>query len=243
MKLEINQLKKTYGTNQALKKIDLLIPEAQAIALIGSSGSGKSTLLRILAGLEHPSKGNVFFDDNPLVFDEKALLAHRLKLGILFQSWNLFPHLTALENIVLPLCQVRGYPKEAAETYGLELLTRFSMQQHAHKKPRQLSGGQSQRVAIIRAIATKPQLLLFDEPTSALDPLMTSEVLDLIVDQKNEGHHLIIATHHLSFAKKICDWTVFMSEGKVVESNATQAVFDTPRSAEVKLYLDKILKY
>jgi len=243
MKLEIKNLKKKFGSHRALKEIDLLIPKSQSIALIGPSGSGKSTLLRILAGLEYPSEGQILFDDTPLIFQEKALQAHRLKLGILFQSWNLFPHLTALENIVLPLIQVRGYSKDAAETYGLELLTRFAMQQNAHKKPSQLSGGQSQRVAIIRAIATKPQLLLFDEPTSALDPLMTAEVLDLIVDQKNEGHHLIIATHYLSFAKKICDWSVFMSEGKVIESNATQVLFENPRKEEVKIYLEKILKY
>ncbi|CCB87661.1 glutamate transport ATP-binding protein GluA [Parachlamydia acanthamoebae UV-7] len=243
MKLEITQLEKAYNKQKVLKNINLSIPEAQSLALLGPSGSGKSTLLRILAGLESPTCGRVNFDGVPLIFEEKQLRQHRLKLGILFQSWNLFPHLTALENISLPLYRVHGYSKEDADSQAMTLLNRFELAKHAHKKPAELSGGQCQRVAIIRAIAIQPSMLLFDEPTSALDPLMTSEVLDLIVELKKEGKQFIIVTHHISFARKICDWILFLSEGKVLDSKPTSQFFDHPASPEIQYYLEQVLKY
>lgn len=242
MKLEVKGLDKSFGTHKILSHINLKIPN-QAIALIGPSGSGKSTLLKILAGLECPDKGSVIMDNEEMVFEEKALRQHRLKVGIVFQSWNLFPHLTALNNISLPLHCVHGYSKQEAEALSFDLLKRFDMASSSNKKPSQLSGGQNQRVAIIRAIAKRPKILLFDEPTSALDPLMTSEVLDLITELKQEGSVFVIATHHLSFAQKISDWTVFLSGGKVIESNQTSLLFKNPQNAEVKFYFDQVLKY
>lgn len=243
MKLEIFALTKKFNGHAALKNIFLNVPSAQALALLGPSGSGKSTLLRVVAGLIYPTNGEIRIDDKALIFEENALREYRLKLGILFQAFNLFPHLTALENISLPLYRVHGYSEEEADAIGMDLLKRFDMQKHANKKPWQLSGGQCQRVAIIRAIAIQPHYLFFDEPTSALDPLMTAEVLDLIAELKKEGRNLIIATHHLTFAKKICDWTVFLDDGRIVESKSTPEFFQNPESSEVKSYLSQVLKY
>lgn len=243
MKLDVLALTKNFNGQSALKNINLAIPSAKAIALIGPSGSGKSTLLRMIAGLVYPTHGEIYINDEPMIFNEKALRQYRLKLGILFQAYNLFPHLTALENISLPLYRVHGYSEEQANSLGINLLERFGMQNHAKKKPWQLSGGQCQRVAIIRAIAIQPQFLIFDEPTSALDPLMTAEVLDLIAELKNEGRNLVIATHHLTFAKKVCDWIVFLDEGKLIESKKSTEFFHNPESEEAKSYLSKVLKY
>ncbi len=243
MKLEIHQLTKKFGTQRAISSLDLNLPEFHTLALIGPSGGGKSTLLRLIAGLEHPDSGWIAFDDAPIVFEETALLKHRRKLGIVFQSWNLFPHLTALENICLPLFRVHGLSREEAEARSFELLKRFELDKHAHKKPFALSGGQAQRVALIRAVAPQPKILLLDEPTSALDPLMSAEVLELVLELKVEGRHFILATHHLNFAKKIADWIVFIAEGNVLESGAPSQVFDHPRSTLAKQYMTKVLAY
>lgn len=243
MKLDIENLTKKFGTQHVLCNINLHIPETRSIAFVGPSGGGKSTLLRTIAGLEVPSYGTIKINDQPLQYDEDALRAYRKQIGIVFQSWNLFPHLTALENICLPLVHVHGYSQEKAEATGLALLGRFDMTKHADKKPSALSGGQNQRVAIIRAIAIHPRLLLFDEPTSALDPLMTSEVLDLITELKQEGTDFIIVTHHISFAEKISDWCVFLKDGKVVESASTKEFFTKAKSKDVQAYIHQVLKY
>ncbi len=242
MKLEIENLQKSFGEYRALPCLNAHIDQFQTLAFLGPSGSGKSTLLKILAGVEYPDQGKIILDGHPIIFEEPELKKHRLKLGIVFQSWNLFPHMTALENITLPLYRVHGMPKAEAETTGLELLNRFEMKEQASKKAFQLSGGQAQRVAIIRAMAIRPHLLLLDEPTSALDPLMTAEVLDMIVELKKEGTRLILVTHHFSFAKQIADWSLFFTDGAIIASGETHALLDHPPPS-IKNYIEKVSLY
>ncbi|MBA2726782.1 MAG: amino acid ABC transporter ATP-binding protein [Parachlamydiaceae bacterium] len=242
MKLEINQLIKRFGKQKAIA-IDELTLDCNTLVFLGPSGGGKSTLLRLIAGLFYPDSGTITIDNEQVIFNEKELLKHRRSIGIVFQSWNLFPHLTALENIILPLQYVHGKPKEQATEISLDLLKRFGLEKHADKKPYALSGGQSQRVALIRALAVQPKLLLLDEPTSALDPLMTSEVLDLILELKNEKRDLILVTHHLHFAKRIAERVLFISEGKVLENGTGEQVFNNPKSQQAKDYMSKVLAY
>lgn len=243
MKLEIEKLEKTIKGHQILKDLNLNIPSGKSIALIGPSGSGKSSLLKIIAGLSIPDSGSINIDDEPMIFTESRLRKHRLKMGIVFQSWNLFPHLTALENISLPLHAVHKMNAEEANERSFELLRHFNLERQASKKPFELSGGQAQRVAIIRAIAIKPKILLLDEPTSALDPLMTVEVLDFIKELKEKGSDLIVVTHHLSFAKKMSDWTVFIQDGTILEAGPTPQFFEQPKNSFIKNYLNQLMKY
>jgi polar amino acid transport system ATP-binding protein len=241
MKLEINHLTKNYGTHHAISSMNLDLPECQTLVFIGPSGGGKSTLLRLIAGLVIPDSGWIALNGSKIDFKEAALRQHRRSLGIVFQSWNLFPHLTALENIVLPLHRVQNLTQEEAEARSFELLKRFELDLHAHKKPFALSGGQVQRIALIRAVAVQPKMLMLDEPTSALDPLMTSEVLELILELKKEKRDLIFVTHHLHFAKKIADWVLFISEGKIIESGPSSVIFDSPATPQVQQYMAKVL--
>lgn len=243
MKLEVKNLSKKFGRHQVLKDINLLIDHASTLVLLGPSGGGKSTFLRILAGLQPPDEGWIAFNDKKIIFEENELREHRRSLGIVFQSFNLFPHLTTLENIMLPLYHVHGFSKEEAENRSLELLKRFELDKQAQEKPYTLSGGQSQRVALIRAIAAQPALLLLDEPTSALDPLMTAEVLDLILELKKEGNQLVLVTHHLQFAKKIADYVLFLADEKVLEQGSVDKVFNHPESPQAKHYMSKVLSY
>lgn len=237
MKLDLVELKKNFSNQYAIGPLHLSIPDCHTLVLIGPSGSGKSTLLRMIAGLQYPDSGSINIDDQPIIFTEKELIKHRRKLGVVFQSWNLFPHLTALENIVLPLYRVHDLTKEEAEKRSMELLKRFEMDKHAHKKPFALSGGQAQRIALIRAVAVQPKLLLLDEPTSALDPLMTAEVLELVLELKNEGQNLILATHHLTFAKRIAEKVMFLADGKILEFGDVNEVFNNPKSSLAKEYM------
>lgn len=243
MKLEISHLSKKFGNHIAISSLNLSLPECQTIVFVGPSGSGKSTLLRLIAGLEFPDSGWISLDGSKIIFEENSLRQYRRTLGIVFQSWNLFPHLTALENIVLPLYRVHGYSEDESKTRGMELLKRFELDRHADKKPFALSGGQAQRVALIRAVAVQPKMLMLDEPTSALDPMMTAEVLELIYELKKEGRNLFLVTHHLHFAKKIADQVLFIAEGKVLEHGSVNEVFENPRSELAKEYMAKILIY
>lgn len=243
MKLDIENLTKSFGVHHAIASLNLNVPDCQTLVLIGPSGGGKSTLLRMMAGLEYPDHGTIAFDGEPIIFEEKFLLKYRRNLGIVFQSWNLFPHLTALENIVLPLYHVQGLTLKEAEQTSYELLKRFDLEKHAHKKPYALSGGQAQRVALIRAIAGHPKMLLMDEPTSALDPLMTAEVLELIQELQHEGINLILATHHLNFATRIADQVLFVSGGEVLEQGTVDKVLNHPTSDLAKQYMKTVLSY
>ena len=216
----------------------------RSLALIGPSGGGKSTLLRIIAGLEVPDSGTVELDGVPIDFtQEKSLLEYRRHLGVVFQAFNLFPHLTALENITLPLEKVHSIPQAQALQIAHETLARFQLGDHAAKKPGALSGGQKQRVAIARAIAIKPRLLLFDEPTSALDPEMTAEVLDLIEELKNQGSQFILVTHEMGFARQVADEVAFLAQGQILEHGPAESFFAAPRTAPCQEFLARVLKY
>lgn len=243
MRLETSGIVKSYGGHRALDGVSLTIPNIRTMTVLGPSGGGKSTLLRILAGLETPDAGEIALDGDPIRFDEEYLLRHRRGIGTVFQSFNLFPHLTALENISLPLEKVHGYTADEAATYALQLLARFHLAGHALKTPAQLSGGQKQRVAIARAVAIKPRLLLFDEPTSALDPEMTVEVLDLIAELRQEGRPLVLVTHEIGFARKVADQVVFLHEGRVLEWGEASRLFERPSTPEMRGFLDKVLRY
>jgi polar amino acid transport system ATP-binding protein len=243
MNLDINSITKTYDEQVVLDSISLHLEDIHSFVIIGPSGGGKTTLLRILAGLEFPDAGHVTIDEDPIVFEENWLREYRKSIGMVFQAYNLFPHLTALRNITLPLEQVHGFTPGAAESRAMELLSRFQLKEHALKKPAQLSGGQNQRVAIARAIAIKPRFLLLDEPTSALDPEFTSEVLDMIEELREEQKDLILVTHEMGFARKVADHVLFISTGKVLEAGTTKDIFENPKHPELKQFLEKVLKY
>lgn len=246
MKLEVEGVSKTFAGHRVLDRIAFEFNEVQTLVLIGPSGGGKSTLLRILAGLEYPDESaqcHVAIDGDPVVYREQALARHRRTIGTVFQAFNLFPHLTALENVTLPLTRVHGLgPAEALET-AMRELTRFRLGDHCHKKPVELSGGQRQRVAIARAIAIKPRLLFFDEPTSALDPEMTSGVLDVIEELRDEGRDFILVTHEMGFARRVADQVAVLAEGRIVEAGESARIFGEPREELTRAFFAKVLKY
>jgi len=243
MELHLDSVNKQFGAHHVLEGVSLHLEKVQSLALIGPSGGGKSTLLRILAGLIVPDSGRVSVDGVLLPNDEAKLRAYRRTIGVVFQSYNLFPHLTALENILLPLEKVHGFSRKDAEAAALNALRRFKLETHAAKKPAALSGGQQQRVAIARAIAIKPKLLLFDEPTSALDPEMTAEVLAVIEELKQEGRDFVLVTHEMGFARHVADHVAFLAAGKIVESAPGAELFTAPQSASTRDFLSKILRY
>ena len=243
MKLSIQDLSKTLGSHRVLDSLQLHPIQTRALVLLGPSGGGKSTLLRILAGLETPDAGSVEIDDTPIPHLESERLAYRKRLGVVFQSFNLFPHLHALGNITLPLELVHGQsPAEARET-ALSLLRRFQLEKHALQKPAELSGGQRQRIAIARAIAARPRLLLFDEPTSALDPEMTFEVLEMIAELQAEQRDLILVTHELGFARRVASHIAILAAGKIVEIGAPEAVLEAPQHPLTQAFLAKALRH
>jgi polar amino acid transport system ATP-binding protein len=243
MKLKLAQISKNFGAHRVLDSVSLDLAEVRTLVLIGPSGGGKSTLLRIIAGLEYPDSGELEINGERVVFQEEALLRHRRTIGTVFQAFNLFPHLTALENITLPLEKVHQHsPADAAEI-ARQFLARFRLENHAAKRPAELSGGQRQRVAIVRAVSIKPKLLLFDEPTSALDPEMTAEVLDMIKQLRDEGRDFVLVTHEMGFARQIADHIAFIADGRIAESGAVQQVFDQPAAAQTRDFLSRVLKY
>jgi polar amino acid transport system ATP-binding protein len=243
MKLEIDGLGKSFGSQRVIDALSLSITDVRCLVLIGPSGCGKSTLLRILGGLEASDAGEVQVNGEPLGRTENELLPYRRTIGTVFQAYNLFPHLTALENITLPLEKVHGRSPAKAREIAFEYLTRLRLEAHAGKTPAQLSGGQRQRVAIARALSIQPRLLLFDEPTSALDPEMTAEVLEVIAELRQEGRDLLLVTHQMAFARSVADHAVFMNGGKIVEDGAGAALFDAPREEGTKGFLEKVLRY
>ncbi|MGL6065064.1 MAG: amino acid ABC transporter ATP-binding protein [Fusobacteriaceae bacterium] len=242
MKLKIENLIKKYEDNLVLDNLNLNIDNINSLVIIGPSGGGKSTLVRILAGLENPDSGKIKINDEEIEYNEKSLSEYRKTIGLVFQAFNLFPHLTALENITLPLEKVHKLTSVQAEKKAISFLTRFGLKEHMNKKPGQLSGGQQQRVAITRAITLETKLLILDEPTSALDPALTSEVLDIISELKKEGKKIILVTHSMNFAKTVADKIIFVAEGKVIEEGGAE-IIDNPKSEMLKLFLNKTLKY
>ena len=243
MRLNLNGVAKSFGEHRVLDGINADFGELRSLVFIGPSGGGKSTLLRVLAGLEIPDSGAVTLDERRVDFGDDALLRHRKGLGVVFQAYNLFPHLSALGNITLPLVKVHGKSPAEAEHIAMETLGRFQLAAHAHKKPAELSGGQQQRAAIARAIAVKPRLLLFDEPTSALDPEMTSEVLAVIEELKDEGRDFVLVTHEMGFARHVADRIAFLSEGRIAEHGPAEALFSSPQTEECRDFLARILRY
>lgn len=243
MKLEFDAITKRYGGHTVLDAITAQLEFPHVLALLGPSGGGKSTLLRVIGGLESPETGSLTIDGQRVPTGERSLRTFRSNIGTVFQSWNLFPHLDALANIMLPLTAVHGLAPEAARDRSLELLERLHLTSHAHKRPAELSGGQRQRVAIARAVAIHPRLLLLDEPTSALDPEMTAEVLEVIADLKSEGRTFILVTHAMNFARTVADQVAFLADGRIVEQGSAQTFFSAPQSETVQRFLAKVLKY
>ena len=243
MRLKLDGISKRFGEVPVLREVSLTFDTVHALTLIGPSGSGKSTLLRIIGGLEHPDAGTVELDGQRLAFTDAALQAHRRRIGTVFQSFNLFPHLSALANICLPLVQVHGFTHTAAREEALVHLRRFRLETHADKRPAELSGGQRQRVAIARAIAIRPKLLLFDEPTSALDPEMTAEVLDVIGELRAEGRDLILVTHEMGFARAVSDQVALLSEGRIVECGPPEQVFGASHEGATREFFARVLRY
>ena len=243
MKLDLRDVTKIFGSTRALDGLSLRIESARVLVLIGPSGGGKSTLLRVLGGLEIPNGGEITLNDHRLSSDADALQAFRRRNGFVFQQFNLFPHLTALRNITLPLEKVHGHTSEEAHELAAQALTRFGLVEHAGKLPSQLSGGQQQRVGIARAIAFSPEILFLDEPTSALDPEMTAEVLELIQELAEAGQDIILSTHEMGFARAVADQVAFVASGKIAEIGPPQTVFGEPASAECRRFLSRVMRY
>jgi len=243
MEINISNLNKKYGDQVVLNNLELSIKDVHSLVIIGPSGGGKSTLLRILAGLEIPEDGDITINNKNLSFNEIDLHNYRKTIGVVFQAFNLFPHLSAINNITLPLEKVHKIKKSEANLRAKTLLDRFHLEEHSHKYPSQLSGGQQQRVAIARAVALNSQFLLLDEPTSALDPALTSEVLDSILELKKEKKDLILVTHEMGFAKNVADYILFIDGGKVLESGEASSIFSNPQTPALKEFLGKTLKY
>jgi polar amino acid transport system ATP-binding protein len=243
MKVELRGVTKRLGAQTVIADLTATLDFAHTLALIGPSGGGKSTLLRLLAGLLVPDAGEITIDGRPLPRDERGLRTHRAGLGIVFQAFNLFPHLSALENIRLPLVRVHGLSAAEATERALAVLERFQLANHARKHPDALSGGQRQRVAIARAVATQPQFLLLDEPTSALDPEMTAEVLGLLAELRAEGRTMILVTHAMGFARQAADLVAFVAEGGFLEIGPPEAIFTQSAQEPVCRFLSKVLRY
>ena len=243
MKLSLQEVVKRFGTHTVIDRVSLELDGVHCLALIGPSGGGKSTLLRIVAGLEYPTSGAVVLNDKPIEYHDEALLRHRRSIGTVFQAFNLFPHMTALKNITLPLEKVHGRTPDEARDLAEGTLRRFQLLDHAYKRPAELSGGQRQRVAIARAIAIKPQVVLLDEPTSALDPEMTAEVLELIEELKQEGRDLLLVTHEMGFARRLADRVALLANGRIEEIGPPEQIFGGAQSEVTKGFLSRVLRY
>lgn len=243
MKVDLRNVTKAFGTNRVLDNVSFEAEFAHVLALIGPSGGGKSTLLRLLAGLDRPDSGTILVEGIALERSEEALRLYRRTIGTVFQAYNLFPHLSARDNVLLPLVEVHGLSKADAAARADDVLRRFQLIAHADKQPGLLSGGQRQRVAIARALAIEPKFLLLDEPTSALDPEMTAEVLDVIAELRSLGQPIILVTHEMGFARQSADLVAFVAEGGIRECAPASTFFSRPATPETRKFLEKILKY
>ena len=239
--IKIENMNKWFGDFQVLKNIDLSVEKNKKIVVCGPSGSGKSTLIRCINRLEEHQEGNIVVDGTELTEDTKNIEQIRAEVGMVFQQFNLFPHLSILDNCSLAPIWVKKMPKKEAEELALKHLERVQILDQAQKYPGQLSGGQQQRAAIARALCMEPKIMLFDEPTSALDPEMIKEVLDVMVNLAKQGMTMIVVTHEMGFAKEVADQMIFMDEGMIVEKADTKEFFDNPKSDRTKLFLSQIL--
>jgi general L-amino acid transport system ATP-binding protein len=238
----LDKVNKWFGTMHVLRDVDLTVALGERVVVCGPSGSGKSTMIRCINRLETHQEGRIMVDGNELSDDVRALDAIRREVGMVFQSFNLFPHLTILENCTLAPIWVRKTPKAEAEALAMQYLERVRIPEQAKKYPGQLSGGQQQRVAIARALCMKPKIMLFDEPTSALDPEMIKEVLDTMVSLADTGMTMICVTHEMGFARQVADRVVFMDRGEIVEQGAPNELFENPKTDRLRLFLSQILR-
>ncbi|MBF2392305.1 amino acid ABC transporter ATP-binding protein [Listeria marthii] len=240
-KLKVTGLKKSFGANEVLKGIDIEVKEGEVVCVIGPSGSGKSTFLRCMNNLEDITAGDVIVDDFNITDKKVDINQVRENIGMVFQHFNLFPHLSVLENITLAPVELKKMDKEAAKSTALRLLEQVGLQEKAEEYPNQLSGGQKQRVAIARALAMDPDIMLFDEPTSALDPEMVGEVLGVMKKLAKDGMTMIIVTHEMGFAREVGDRVIFMDGGYIVEEGKPAEIFDNPTHERTISFLDKVL--
>ncbi len=236
-------LKKFYKGDKikALNGVSASVNKGEVVVIIGPSGSGKSTFLRSLNLLELPSSGSIFFNGTDIAAKNVNINVHRQKMGMVFQHFNLFPHMTILKNMTVAPVKLLGRSKEEAEAKAMQLLERVGLADRADSYPSQLSGGQKQRIAIVRALCMEPEVMLFDEPTSALDPEMVGEVLDLIKQLANEGMTMVVVTHEMGFAKEVADRVIFMDEGKIIEQGTPEDIFNNPQNPRLKDFLSKVL--
>ena len=238
--IEMRHVSKWYGTFQVLKDINLIVSKKEIVVICGPSGSGKSTLIRCINGLEACQKGEIFVHGQKLTNNHKQITRIRSEVGMVFQSYNLFPHLTVLQNLTLSPILVRKISKTEADKQALEYLERVHIVEHAYKYPSQLSGGQQQRAAIARSLCMKPDVMLFDEPTSALDPEMINEVLDVMIELAKDGMTMICVTHEMGFAQKVAHRIIFIDNGRIVEDQSTKNFFDNPKHERTKNFLEQI---
>ncbi len=238
----LDGVNKWYGAMHVLRDVSMTVAQKERVVVCGPSGSGKSTMIRCINRLETHQQGRIVVDGTELTDDTRALDTVRREVGMVFQSFNLFPHLTVLENCTLAPIWVRKMPKAEAEALGMEYLTRVKIPEQARKYPGQLSGGQQQRVAIARALCMKPKIMLFDEPTSALDPEMIKEVLDTMIGLAESGMTMVCVTHEMGFARQVADRVVFMDRGEIVEQGAPGELFERPQTDRLKLFLSQILR-
>ena len=239
--IEIKNLEKYFGKNKVLKSVDLSIEENEVVCIIGPSGSGKSTLLRCINRLEEPTSGTISFEGQVMSNNKKELAKHRKKIGMVFQHFNLFPHLTVLENITLAPVKLKLEDEQSANDNARILLNEVGIEGKENAYPATLSGGQKQRVAIARSLAMKPDVMLFDEPTSALDPEMVKGVLNVMKNLAKQGKTMVIVTHEMNFAKDVADRIVFMDDGQIIEQGTPLEILENPKEQRTRLFLDQIL--
>ena len=239
--IKVEGLEKTFGKIEVLKGIDTEIKKGEVVCIIGPSGSGKSTFLRCLNLLEEPTGGHIYFDGTDITNPKTNINLHRQKMGMVFQQFNLFPHMTVLKNMTISPIKVLGLSKAEAEERAMKLLERVGLADRANSYPSQLSGGQKQRVAIVRALCMQPEVMLFDEPTSALDPEMVGEVLEVMKSLAQEGMTMAVVTHEMGFAREVADRVFFIDEGIIMEENTPEELFGNPQSARLKDFLSKVI--
>ena len=239
--LQVKSLSKKFGNNTVLNDISIEFKKGDVAFIVGPSGSGKSTFLRCLTRLDEPTKGHIIFEEIDIMDRKANLDTHRQKIGMVFQHFNLFPHMTVLKNLILAPMKLQNKSKEEAEKLAMSLLERVGLAEKANAYPSQLSGGQKQRIAIVRALCMSPDVMLFDEPTSALDPEMVGEVLNVMGDLAREGMTMIVVTHEMAFAREVANRVLFMDGGVFVEENAPKEFFENPNSDRLKEFLSKVL--
>ena len=239
--INVKQLSKSFGDNEVLKSIDLMVKEGEVVVIIGPSGSGKSTILRCLNLLEEPTSGEIFFEGQNITAPDSNIDQIRQKMGMVFQSFNLFPHMSVLENLTITPVKIKKEDPEKAKEQALALLDQVGLKEKATSYPASLSGGQQQRVAIARALAMSPDVMLFDEPTSALDPEMVGEVLSVMQDLAKKGMTMVVVTHEMGFAKEVADRVIFMADGIIQEEGTPEEIFERPQNSRTQDFLNKVL--